>query len=125
MKAFEVAERYIQLRRKWAPKSRADVMQRINDLILSPLITIFLLLSRQGDLWMAISGIVSVFFAWKEWLEYQSLRFQVQHMFLHTAAVGGPFIRTNDPEYMPYVFADAVYRVPVGIGKPAGGKLDG
>lgn len=125
MNAFQIADRYIQLRKKWAPKTRADSIQRMNDLILSPIITLFLLLSRQGDIWMAVSGFVSIFFAWKEWLEYQSLRFQVQHMFLHTAAVGGPFIRTNDPEYMPYVFADAVYRVPLGIGKPAGGKLDG
>ena len=47
-------------------------------------------------------------------------------MFLYSQSVGGPFIVTNDPIYMPYVFADAVYRVPVGMAKsPPGGKLEG
>jgi hypothetical protein len=125
MNPFHIAERYIQLRKKWAPRSWAETLQRMNDLILSPIITAFLLLTHQGDIFMAISAIASTFFAWKEWLEYQTLRFQVQRMFLHTVSVGGPFIRTNDTDYLPYVFADAVYRVPVGIGNPAGGKLDG
>jgi hypothetical protein len=38
------------------------------------------------------------------------LQAEVQLMFLHMAKVGGPFIRTNDLTYMPYVFADAVVR---------------
>jgi hypothetical protein len=47
-------------------------------------------------------------------------------MFLYSQSVGGPFIVTNDTTYMPYVFADAVYRVPVGMAKsPPGGKLEG
>jgi hypothetical protein len=31
-------------------------------------------------------------------------------MYLKTMQIGGPFIVTNDPEYIPYVFADAVTR---------------
>lgn len=62
--------------------------------------------------------------AWNKWIEYTELRFEMQRMYLHCMMVGGPFITTNDPTYMPYVFADATYRVPVGIANaPPGGIL--
>ena len=63
---------------------------------------------------------------WKDYTDYTSLRFEVQNMMLYCQVVGGPFIVTNDPMYMPYVYADAVQRVPVGIAKlPPTGTLDG
>jgi hypothetical protein len=34
----------------------------------------------------------------------------MQRMELQARRVGGPFISTNDPTYMPYVWADAVTR---------------
>jgi hypothetical protein len=39
------------------------------------------------------------------------LKLEVQQMFLTTMVHGGPRIVTNDPDYMPYVYADAVFRL--------------
>jgi hypothetical protein len=97
----------------------------MSDMILMPIITLFLLFLQVSDpMTVAMNGL-RVYQVWKDYIEYTQLRFDVQRMMFHCQAVGGPFIVTNDPKYMPYVFADAIYRVPVGIAKaPPGGRLD-
>ena len=108
--AFEIAESYIQLRTKCVPKTWADTVLRINELLVAPLVMLFLLFTGSLDIFMAFSSLSKLYEAWTDWIAYHNLRFTVQTMFLKTMAVGGPFIRTNDPAYMPYVFADAVTR---------------
>ena len=123
---FKTAERYIQLRKICVPISWAEFITRMNDMILIPIISFFLLLIHGEDLITFAFTMMKSYQVWKEFTEYTDLRFQVQRMFLYSQSVGGPFIVTNDPTYMPYVFADAVYRVPVGMAKsPPGGKLEG
>lgn len=97
----------------------------MSDMIIIPIITIFLLFLQIADpITVAMNG-MKTYRAWKDYTEYTQLRFDVQRMMLHCQAVGGPFIVTNDPTYMAYVFADAVYRVPEGIAKvPLAGALD-
>jgi hypothetical protein len=107
---FTTAETFIQLRRHYAPKSWGDLVIRINEMILSPLITIFLLLIRKSDLLSAASVAFNAYNAWTGFLKYNELRFEVQRMYLQTMVLGGPFITTNNNEYLPYVFADAVTR---------------
>ena len=114
MHPFKTAERYMQLRKTYAPKLWVDTLKVFNDLIFTPLITLFLYLSGTTDLFFAVSNAVSVYNKWKEWIEYNQLKFQVQNMYLHTMRVGGPFITTNDSAYLPYVFADAVVRTTGG-----------
>lgn len=108
---FDTAERYIQLRKKIHSPSWAETLTRMSDMIIMPFITVFLCLFRKkADVMMIASTSVKAYGVWKEWIEYHDLRFQVQSMFLHTFATGGPQIRTNDVTYLPYVFADAVVR---------------
>jgi len=107
---FEIAERFIQLRRKCAPLSWGDTMIRINEMILTPLICIFFVILRLADIMLVISSCIATFRSWSEWVEYQDLRMMIQRMYLVCMVTGGPFIRTNDNEYLPYVFADAVVR---------------
>lgn len=107
---FAVAEKYIQLRKVWAPKSMGDSMMRINELIVTPLITIFLIFLDQTDFIGVISAILSTGRAWMEYIQYLTLRFEMQMMYLQTMKMGGPFIVTNDSDYLPYVYADAVVR---------------
>jgi len=107
---FKIAERYIQLRKKCAPLSRGDQMIRINEMIITPLITIFLFMIRASDMLSLVSVIMNTYTSWKDWIEYNNLRFAVQKMYLRTMETGGPKIVTNDTTYMPYVFADAVMR---------------
>jgi hypothetical protein len=115
---FDIAERYIQLRRKWAPVSWGDLMMRINEMVITPLICIFFVLMGRRDPMMVLSACLTTYRAWSEWIEYHHLRHSVQRMFLICKAVGGPFIVTNDSEYLPYVFADAVLRVKHGMLHP-------
>ena len=123
---FKTAERYIQLRKICAPVSWAESITRMNDMILMPIISFFLLFIRAEDAITVGFTLIKAYRVWAEFTEYTQLRFEVQRMFLYSQSVGGPFIVTNDPTYLPYVFADAVYRVPVGMAKsPPGGKLEG
>ena len=64
---------------------------------------------------MIVSAATTAHKAWTEWIEFQELRFKVQRMYLVSTMLGGPFIRTNDPEYEPYVYADAVVRAQTGM----------
>lgn len=105
-----MAEKYIQLRKVWSPKSMGDSMMRINELIITPLITIFLILAEQSDLIGVVSAFLSTGRAWVEFIKFCRLKFDMQMMYLQTMKMGGPFISTNDPDYLPYVYADAVLR---------------
>lgn len=107
---FTIAESYIQLRTKCVPKTWADTVLRINELLVAPLLCLFLLFTGGLDIFTGFSSLSRIYESWTDWIAYNNLRFVVQTMFLKTMAMGGPFIRTNDPTYMPYVFADAVMR---------------
>ena len=85
-------------------------MIRLNEMVLGPLLVLFMAFLGKGDLFGVVSAAMTAHRSWSEWLEYQDLRFQVQDMYLRTMAMGGPFIRTNDPTYQAYVYADAVMR---------------
>jgi len=58
-----------------------------------------------------LSSTITVYGAWSEWVKYNNLKLEVQQMFLTMMTHGGPQIVTNDPDYMPYVYADAVFRL--------------
>jgi hypothetical protein len=90
-------------------------MIRLNEMLLAPLIAFFFAFIGKADFMTIISAATTAHKAWTEWIEYQDLRFEVQRMYLLTAAVGGPFISTNDPDYQAYVYADAVMRARTGM----------
>jgi hypothetical protein len=107
---FKTAEDYIQLRRICDPRSMEGIVRRISDMILVPMITVFLLFLGQYDTIALISAGMSAYRSWDEWFRYHALRMEMQNMYLHAMKAGGPFIVTNDTNYMPYVWADAVVR---------------
>jgi hypothetical protein len=108
---FESAERYIQLRSKYVPQSWGDTVLRVQDLILAPMLVLVLTLTGKGDFSMLVTTLYRTYQSWSEWFELTTLRFEVQRMYLTAMKAGGPFITTNDPVYMPYVWADAEVRV--------------
>jgi len=110
---FKVAERYIQLRKTCTPESWADTVTLISDMNLIPIITLYLVFLHVFDTMMISTTLLKTYQVWRDYTEYVDLRFQVQSMFVHCQSVGGPFITTNNPLYMPYVFADAVQRTNV------------
>ncbi len=108
---FEIAERYIQLRTHCLPESWGDTVIRFNEMVMGPIISIFFLLCREFDLFMVVSTAMTAYRTWSEWDEFHSLRSKIQDMILVMNLHGGPVIRTNDPHYMPYVYADAMVRL--------------
>lgn len=90
-------------------------MIRLNEMFIAPLVACTLAFLGRGNLMMVLSAATTAHKAWMQWLEYQDLRFQVQSMYLLTMAAGGPFIRTNDPTYQAYVYADGVMRIRNGM----------
>jgi hypothetical protein len=110
-KPFEIAERYIQLRKHCLPESWGDTVIRFNEMVVGPIIAIFFLLVRELDLFMILSTAMTAYRTWSDWEEFHILRGKVQEMRLIMNLHGGPCIRTNDPDYMPYVYADAMVRL--------------
>lgn len=108
---FQLAERYIQLRKQCESESWGDRIILANEMITGPLITLFLLLIGSVDAFMVISTSMNAFKAWQAWEEFHALRSVIYDMSLITAKAGGPFITTNDPQYYPYVLADAMVRL--------------
>jgi hypothetical protein len=122
--AFQLADRYIALRSKCAPQSWGDAVLRLNELVLGPLIALCMTFLGKHDLFALASAAMATYRSWSDWLEYDDLRFQMQQMYLDTLLLGGPFIRTNDPTYLPYVYADAVTRKAEGMLTPGMPRQD-
>ena len=110
-KPFEIAERYMTLRKRCAPPSWGDGILLFNEMVTGPIITLFLLFMGNRDLLMIVSAVTRAYSAWSEWEEYHRLRTVIQDMFLIMNKNGGPYITTNDSYYLPYVFADAMVRL--------------
>lgn len=113
---FQIAERYIELRKKWGAQSWVETLLRVNETVVTPIISLFMVFIRKSDLFGFISAGSMVVKAWMEFIEYWDLRFKLQDMVLRTMMGGGPFIVTNDPDYMPYVWADGAMRTQPGSG---------
>jgi hypothetical protein len=91
------------------PQTMIARFQRINEMIIMPLIALFMFFNS-FDLFTIASSGVSAYRTWMEWIEFTDLSYTMQRMRLRMAQLGGPFITTNDAKYMPYVWADAVVR---------------
>ncbi len=109
--AFQTAERYIQLTKVWETDEWVPLIKHINEMILMPLIAFFSYCVGYSDIMFCLSTFVGATSAWTEYAEFVELKFVMQRMELQARRVGGPFISTNDPTYMPYVWADAVTRL--------------
>jgi hypothetical protein len=107
---FKSADRFIVLRDKCQPRTWIAQIQLLSDMIIMPLITLFLLFIGKNDIFMALGTLNAAYRAWSEWIEYTELWFAMERMKIRMAQVRGPFIATNDAKYMPYVWADAVVR---------------
>lgn len=109
--AFQSAERYVQLSKVWESDEWAPMIKHINEMFLMPLIAFFSYSIGYSDILFCLTTFASAINAWSEFTEFVELKFMMQRMELQARRKGGPFISTNDPTYMPYVWADAVTRL--------------
>jgi hypothetical protein len=112
---FQIAERYIELSKVWESDEWFPWIKHINEMILMPLIAFFSYATNMSDMLFFATTFMTAWGAWVEFSEFTELKFTMQRMRLRAMRVGGPFIRTNDPTYLPYVWADSVIRHPADL----------
>lgn len=104
---FRIAEQLVQSQRD---TSWVHTLESIKDRILLPWMVLYFILRGNPSLVMTVSTLFRAYQSWRSFLSLQEARFTLQRMKMYSILVGGPFITTNDPTYMPYVYADAVMR---------------
>lgn len=60
---------------------------------------------------LSLFGLVKAVQLWIEWYEYKNVKRRVVEWKYIVDAAGGPFISTNDTNYMSYVYADGMQRL--------------
>lgn len=104
---FRIAEQLIHSQRD---TSWVRTLEHIKDMILMPMMVLYFLFRGTPSLIMTVSTFFRAYQSWRSFLSLQEARFAYQRMKMASIVGGGPFITTNDPLYMPYVYADAVMR---------------
>ena len=82
------------------------------EMILSPLLMIVMCIATRSppDILSAMSTYKTVEI-WVEWFHYRAVKSRFMEWKQIVDAYGGPFISTNDPRYMAYVYADGMQRI--------------
>ena len=60
---------------------------------------------------LSLFGLVKAVQLWIEWYEYKNVKRHVVEWKHIVDAADGPFISTNDTDYMSYVYADGMQRL--------------
>lgn len=111
MNAFQAADTYISLKRRMFPPGISGWIVLFNELLLLPMIAlIFFLCDPTQTVLSLLAPCMSASNAWRDWEQFHALEDRMIRMFVYMMATGGPQITTNDPTYIPYVFAYAVTR---------------
>ena len=106
-KYFVDAERYIELSQTFAQVSWWTLLD-----MFFPLATILhCVLTKSFPDFLFVLGLYKSLKLWAEWFEYRTLKRQMGEWREIVDAVGGPYIATNNPKYLPYVFADGMQRL--------------
>jgi len=81
-------------------------------MVIGPLITIITAIIEQKPPSMfSMLSFYRCLDTWSEWVHYKQLHYEVHEWMKIVRSIGGPFIRTNDPTYQPYVYADNMQRI--------------
>ena len=82
------------------------------EMILSPLIMVLMCIYTRSppDILSAMS-IYKTIQIWLEWLKYKTVKARLMEWKQIVDASGGPFISTNNPNYLAYVYADGMQRL--------------
>jgi len=79
------------------------------DMIGNPLIMIVVALyTKKLPSILSVLGILKTLQVWYEWYEYKCVKERVIEWKEIVNAAGGPYISTNDTNYMSYVYADGI-----------------
>jgi len=109
---FEKAEEYISLHAKFNPESFISKVSLWIEMVAGPLMTIVMAIIEQKPPSMfSMLSFYNCLNTWLDWFDYKQLQYEVGEWIKIVRSIGGPFIRTNDPLYQPYVYADNMQRI--------------
>lgn len=105
---FVEAEKFVNLTNKFLFPSWTLWIE----MVISPLITILICLYKKSppDVF-GLFGFYKCFVAWNEWLDYKTVKRDFIEWKQIVDASDGPFISTNNDEYLAYVYADGMHRI--------------
>jgi len=82
------------------------------DMVGNPLIMVSIAIyTKKLPSMLSLLGLVKAVQLWIEWYEYRNVKRHVVEWKHIVDAAGGPFISTNDTNYMSYVYADGMQRL--------------
>ena len=109
---FEIAERYSQLQKIFNPESYLGKISLWVEMVISPIISfVMMIVNGEPPGIFNMLSLHKTINLWQDWFEYQDLRRHVHRWMNIVRSIGGPFISTNNPEYISYVYADAMQRI--------------
>jgi len=109
---FEKAEEYISLHAKFNPESFISKISLWIEMIVGPLVTIITaIIEQKPPSIFSVMSFYNCLNTWLDWFGYKQLQYEVGEWIKIVRSIGGPFIRTNDPLYQPYVYADNMQRI--------------
>ena len=109
---FEKAEEYISLHAKFNPESFISKISLWIEMIVGPLVTIITaIIEQKPPSIFSVMSFYNCLNTWLDWFGYKQLQYEVGEWIKIVRSIGGPFIRTNDPTYQPYVYADNMQRI--------------
>ena len=105
---FAEAELFVTLTEKFLVPS----WETWFEMILSPVFMIIMCVATRSppDILSAMSTYKTIQ-VWIEWFKYRAVRARLIQWKQIVDASGGPFISTNNPNYMAYVYADGMQRL--------------
>jgi hypothetical protein len=105
---FKEAESFVRLTNKFLEPSWMMWFEMIVQPII--LIATCLYTRRITDI-LSLLGLIKTFRLWNEWIEYKNVRANFVQWKQIVDTVGGPYISTNNNEYLAYVYADGMHRI--------------
>lgn len=113
---FNKAEEYVTLQKEFLKDSLFENILLWFDMVIYP---VFQLLSFlwKGELpsMFSVFSFQKTFDKWVRWIRFKILSKELKEWVEIVKSVNGPFIRTNDPDYHVFVYADGMQRLRSGL----------
>ena len=104
---FQEAEEFVQLKKTFDEISWWSIF----DMAFPAIMIVMAVVTKKAPDMFSILSVHKSLQLWINYFRYSELRMQFGQWKAIVDAVGGPFISTNDPDYMAYVYADGMMRI--------------
>ena len=107
---FKDAEELILLESLFVQETMLDSFMLLLDMLLYPIYVLVRLCMLDFSI-SFVFGLMKSYEMWFNYIRLEELRREFSEWIRIVKSLNGPWISTNDPEYRPYVYADAMQRI--------------